>query len=278
MQTNPLQQYFRQPAIFIRLPSNGQFYPPGSLTETANGEYPVLPMTTMDEIVYRTPDALFNGSAVTTVIQSCVPNIRDAWSMPSMDIDTVLTAIRIASYGHEMEISTKCPSCETESDYNVDLRQVLEKISAEGYKQPLALTDLEISFRPMTYKQMNANSMEQFEDQKILQSLDTGEIDNDKKLKMLGDVLKKITSVTTRALAENIKSVKTPTGVVDNTDFITDWLANTDRRVFTAVREAVLERKRKTELQPLHINCQNCQNKYDQVFTLNMSNFFADAS
>ena len=87
MDNNPLKQYFRQPAIFIQLPSQGKFYKDGALVPTANGEYPVLPMTTLDEITYRTPDALFNGTAVANVIESCVPNIRDAWAMPGMDVD-----------------------------------------------------------------------------------------------------------------------------------------------------------------------------------------------
>ena len=88
-QPNPLSQYFRQPAIHIRLPSGGQFYPVGSINMPPNGELPVLPMTAVDEITYRTPDALFNGSAVISVIQSCVPAIRNAWVMPSTDIDAV---------------------------------------------------------------------------------------------------------------------------------------------------------------------------------------------
>ena len=57
---NPLRRYFRQPAIYIRLPSAGKFYPPGTLDMPANNELPVLPMTAVDEIVSRTPDALFN--------------------------------------------------------------------------------------------------------------------------------------------------------------------------------------------------------------------------
>ena len=116
MNSNPLSQYFRQPAVFIRLPSLGKFYATGALEPTENNEYPVLPMTTLDEITYRTPDALFNGQAVISVIQSCVPNIKNAWSMPAMDIDTVLIAIRIATYGHEMDINTPCPGCENEDE------------------------------------------------------------------------------------------------------------------------------------------------------------------
>ena len=108
---NPLKQYFRQPAVYLRLPSDGQFWPQGSLEMPANKELPVLPMTAIDEITYRTPDALFNGQAVVNVIQSCVPNIRDAWSAPGADINSILIAIRMASFGHEMELNSTCPAC-----------------------------------------------------------------------------------------------------------------------------------------------------------------------
>ena len=110
MSDNPLSNYFRRPSIYIKLPSEGKFYPPGMLDMPPNEEIPVYPMTAIDEISYRTPDALFNGSAVVNVISSCVPNIKDPWAMPSIDLDTVLSAIRIASYGHTLEIETTCPN------------------------------------------------------------------------------------------------------------------------------------------------------------------------
>ena len=90
---NPLQAWFRRAAIYMRLPSQGQYWPEGSLDMPTNGEFPVLPMTALDEITYRTPDALFNGQAVVDVVQSCLPNIRDAWLMPSTDLISVLISI-----------------------------------------------------------------------------------------------------------------------------------------------------------------------------------------
>ena len=110
---NPLNQYFRQPAIYIKLPSGGNYYPPGAIEMTQTGDIPVLPMTAIDEITYRTPDALFSGQAVVNVIQSCIPNIKDAWAIPSVDIDTILVAIRIATYGHNMEFATTCPKMDS---------------------------------------------------------------------------------------------------------------------------------------------------------------------
>ena len=94
--SNPLQKYFRQPAIYVVLPSEGRHYPPGTLDMPTNGEIPIYPMTAMDEIISRTPDALFNGSAVAQLFKSCVPNIKDPWAVPQIDIDMLFTAIRIA--------------------------------------------------------------------------------------------------------------------------------------------------------------------------------------
>ena len=278
MDSNPLKQYFRQPAIYIRLPSQGRFWPRDTLDMPPNGELAVLPMTTMDEITYRTPDALFNGSAVVSVVQSCCPNILDAWHMPSTDIDTVLVAIRIATYGHEMDVSTRCPACETEADYGVDLRRVMEEVSSPDYSKPLQLGDLEIWFRPMSYANINANNLQQFEDQKMLASMQEAEIDDATRARQLGEILKKITEITTVALAQNIAAIKTPTAQVTETDMISDWLQNVDRNMFNSVRDHVIELRRKGEIKPLHIRCGNCGHEHEQAFTMDMTTFFGDAS
>jgi hypothetical protein len=278
MNSNPLSQYFRQPAVFIKLPSQGKHYPPGALEPTVNGEYPVLPMTTLDEITYRTPDALFNGQAVISVIQSCVPNIKNAWQMPGMDIDTVLVAIRTATYGHVLDISSQCPSCGEEADYGADLRIVMDSIHAPDYSKQLSLGDLEIYFKPMSYQQMNENSMTQFEEQKTLQMLQSAEGDNASKLNQLGEVLKKITAVTTAALAQNIELVKTPSAQVTDLAHITEWLSNCDRTMFARIRDHIIAQKQQGELQPLDVKCNSCGNEYKQSFTLDMTNFFGAAS
>jgi len=142
---NPLKQFFRQPAIYLRLPSGGEFWPDGSLDMPSNQELPVFPMTAIDEITYRTPDALYNGQAVVSVIQSCIPAIRDAWKMPTTDLNAALVAIRIASYGHEMEMTTTCPSCNTDSEYGLDLRQILDKLKTGDFHKTLEHGDLVIS-------------------------------------------------------------------------------------------------------------------------------------
>jgi bacterioferritin-associated ferredoxin len=277
-QINPLKQYFRQPAIYIRLPSQGKYYPPGVLDMPANGELPVFPMTAVDEITYRTPDALFNGAAVVSVIQSCVPNIRDAWNIPAMDLDTILVGIRVASYGHEMDVVSQCPKCSHESNFNVDLRMVLDQMKTPDYEKSIVHRDLEIYFRPMSYQELNENNQMQFDEQRIFQMLPDQEIPEQEKLKAISDALKKITEITVQALAQSIAAIKTPQALVTEPEFIKEMLQNCDTKIFNAIRDHIVEMKNQSELQPLKIACSECQNEYRQNITLNMASFFGVAS
>ena len=114
----------RQPKIYIRLPSNGKYWPDGSIDMPDNGELPIYSMTAKDELTLKTPDALLNGQAVVDIIQSCVPNIKNAWVTPNIDLDTLLVALRIATYGEMMEISHTVPGTSEEVTHNIDLRIV----------------------------------------------------------------------------------------------------------------------------------------------------------
>jgi hypothetical protein len=235
-------------------------------------------MTAIDEITYRTPDALFNGQAVVSVIQSCCPAIQDAWQTPSVDINSLLVAIRLASYGHDMEINTTCPACSNEDEYSLDLRTVLDQQVCPDYDQNLQMGDLEIVFRPMSYQEQNKTNALQFEEQRILNMLPNSDIDPEVKLNKLNEVLRKITEVTVDALTHNIQTVRTPTAIVSEPAHIREFLLNCDRRMFNAVRDRVIELREFSDLKPVAIKCNNCENQYQQPLTLDMASFFEHAS
>jgi hypothetical protein len=278
MSNNPLKQYFRQPAIYVRLPSKGQYYPPGTINMPPTGELPVYPMTAIDEITYRTPDALFNGQATVSVLQSCVPDIRDHWSTPAMDIDTLLISIRIASYGHDMDFGTKCPKCGHECEHTVDLRGLLDRMRTPDYNKSLKSGDMEMFFRPMTYRNLNDNNAMQYENQKLLQVLPDGEIPDAEKMNALSAALKRITEITVKALAQSISAVKTPQALVSEPEYIEELLNNCDRDLFNRIKDHIIELKSQSEMPPMMLTCPECKNQYEQTITLDMSSFFEPAS
>jgi hypothetical protein len=278
MTTNPLQQFFRQPAIYLRLPSGGQFWPPGSVDIPQTGELPVFPMTAADEITYRTPDALFNGQAVVDVVQSCIPAIKNAWAIPSIDLNPILVAIRIASYGHEMEIGTTCPACSTNAEFSLDLRSVLDQMRAPDYTTALRQGDLEIAFHPMSYQQQNASNLEQFESQQIMRSVPDSGLPEREKVQQMSELIKTITRLTIRALTASIASVRTPHALVTDPAHIQEWLENCDRALFTEIRNHAIKLRTDTELRPMDLTCRDCGHRYEQGLTLDMASFFELAS
>jgi hypothetical protein len=276
--SNPLQRFFRQPAIYIRLPSEGRTWPEGTLNMPTNGELPVLPMTAMDEITYRTPDALFNGEAVVSVIQSCIPNVADAWAAPSTDVDAMLIAIRIASYGHSMDINTQCPACETEAEFGLDLRTVIDRLSAGDYSKPLEIGDLEIYFRPLCYREQTNNNNLQFEQQKTLNLLADAEAEETAKVEQINVMMRRIMEITVTTMAQSIQEIRARDAVVADHQMILEFLNNCDRAVFGRIKDHVIALRADSELRPLDLTCGKCSHQYQQAFTVDMSRFFVSGS
>lgn len=120
---NPLLQKVRIPGETFTLPSRGIFYKNGELAEgTQNGEVHVLPMTTIDEIVMKTPDKLFSGEAINEVFQRCIPQVLKPSELLAKDVDYLLVCLRKLSYGPTIEIkwTHDCKDAK-EHDYSVPL-------------------------------------------------------------------------------------------------------------------------------------------------------------
>ena len=276
---NPLKQFFRQPAIYLSLPSGGHHWPASALSMPENRELPVYPMTAIDEITYRTPDALFNGQAVINVVHSCVPNIKNAWEIPGIDLNAVLIAIRIASYGHEMELATKCPKCGTESDFGIDLRMVLDSIREPDYSTPIQHGDLEITLMPVSYRNQNQVGLKQYEQQRSVQQIQNDpSMSDDEKIKRLNETMHLITELTIETLKYSIASIRTPDALVTEIDFIRDFLVNCDRKLYQEIRDRVIELRNSSELKPFEVVCPECSHKHQQTLTLDQAAFFGVAS
>jgi hypothetical protein len=275
---NPLKAFFRQPAIYLKLPSDGAYWPDGSIDFPQNRELPVYPMTAVDEITYRTPDALFSGQSVVNVVQSCMPNIKNAWTAPFIDVNSILIGIRIASYGHNMEVSTVCSNCEHEDDFELDLRNVLDQLKIPDYEETVNNGDLEIIFRPMSYEEQNQSNIEQFEQQRMIRMIPGADIPEEEKIQRMAEVMRKITELTLKAIKTSIAAIRTPNATVTEPEHIEEFLNNCDRTVFALIRDHAIKLRQTSELKPVKLKCTECSTEYEQQLTLDMANFFAPAS
>ena len=278
---NPLTKYFRQAKIFIRLPSKGRFYPPGTIEIPESEEFAVYPMTAKDELMFKTPDALINGESVVQVIKSCIPNIKDPWKMPSIDSDAVLIAIRLATYGEKMEITTKLPVTGEFRDFEIDLRALLDQMAEFEYESFLQINpEITIELRPSTYKEFTKTSLKTFEEQRILRLVDDDTITDENKLQAFSNSFKKLTDLTINMVVESIVSIDTPDGKVTNRDFIIDFFNNSDKSMFDMILKHLEKMKSGSSIKPLKIIsspediASGIPAEYEIPITFDQSNFF----
>jgi hypothetical protein len=275
MNANPLKQYFRRPEIYLKLPSGGKFYPADSIDLPDNQELPVYPMTAIDEITSKTPDALFNGSAVADIIKSCVPAIKDPWSMPSMDLDAILLAIRSATNGNELEINSTCPSCTEESKYGINLASLLGTIKSDDYDNPLVIGELQIKFKPLTYKEANAGNMSQFLMQRQVREfqLVTDE-DEEARNKKSSELMKVIQKLNIDLIANTVESISVGDEKVNNREHLHEFIEKCDRNAFEKIRTHVTNIRQSSTIQPQKLRCVSCSHEYTQELALNITDFF----
>jgi len=273
---NPLQKHFRRPMIYIKLPSQGQFWPDNALELPVTGELPVFPMTTKDEITIRTPDALLNGNGVVDVIKSCIPNIKDPWKMPSIDVDATLIAIRIASYGNMMEVDTRCPHCDESNSYNVDLNNVVAGIKAPDYSHPLVEDSLTFKFRPQYYFEVNQSNLVSFEEQKLLNTIRDPSIDEEERAKQYADHMARLIDLNNLLYVNSTESITTTDGVVvTDQAFINEFYKNSSRQVVDKVKRELEKFSQVAAVKPMIVTCAECEKEFSVNITFDYSNFFA---
>ena len=277
-ESNPLKAYFRQPAIYIKLPSDGKYWPKGSIDIPVTGEIGVMPMTAKDEITMKTPDALMNGQAVVDVIQSCIPAIKDAWKCPTIDLDMLLAAIRIASYGEGLEISTLC-ACEKKIslDYKVDLRTIVDFLSRIEFEDKIKLDNgLVVNIKPLDYTQLSKAQIKMWEQQKIFTTVNNDSLSDEQKLKIFNESFGKLTAMTIDNFVSMIESIEVTDQIVNNKEYIQEFINNAGRDIYNQFEAKLDEIKEATHIKPMKVKCTEpgCDKEFELPISLDQSNFF----
>jgi hypothetical protein len=278
---NPLQKYFRQPKVYLDLPSKGKFYPEGVLDMPETGEIPIFAMTAKDELTMKTPDALLNGAATVELIKSCAPNIKDPWQMPSVDLDAVLIAIRIATYGENLEITTKIPNVGEEKDFQIDLRQLLNKLTNSDFINSIEIDNMILELKPLTYKEFTDSAMKTFEEQRIFRLVNNDSIPEEEKLQRFNESFVKLTNLTVNMMTKSIKSITVEGDTVDNELFIKEFIDNADKVFYNTILEHLEEQREKFKIEPFKVIsteeeiAKGAPKEYEVPITFDQSNFFA---
>lgn len=257
---NPLLEGLNAiPGETFRLPSGGHFYTDGELADTVkDGEVHVYPMKTVDELIMKSPDKVLTGKAVEEVFARCIPDIKKPEELLANDVDYLLAAIRVVSYGDEAEIGAT-HTCEDakEHSYKVSVRDILREsreIDPTSLKKnyKMKLEGYTLSIRPPKFKSV-LNLYQTISDE-FLQNAEEDEI-----------AVKMITN-----LADMIVDVNG----VDNPEFIIEWLQNIKAGWINRISDFTRETSTWGVEYLRHVKCRDCGEEFEVSIPTNPITFF----
>jgi hypothetical protein len=278
---NPLMKHFRQPKLYIDLPSKGLFYPQGTLELTEDGKVAVYAMTAKDEIMIKTPDALLNGQSTVSVIENCVPGIKNGWVVPNIDLDALLTAIRIATYGEMLSMEFTLPGTTEERAFETNLVELLDELVQGEYETSYTHNEFTIETAPMTYKQFTDVALKTFEEQRIIRIVDDNDMSESEKIQKFNETFKRLTDININNVYNSVKSIKIGDQTVTDKRHLDEFLQNAPVDVYKSILDHIDAQRTKFTVKPRKIitseedRAAGAPDTIEVPINFDASNFFA---
>lgn len=275
--SNPLKGYFRKPGIWIKLPSQGQYYAAKPKELNDMGEIPVYPMTARDELMLKNADALLNGTAVSQLLQSCVPCIENPESMPAIDLDPILLAIRRCTYGEKMDITTVC-DCDEKAvnEVTLNLNHFISSITVLDRIDPIGLDNgIKIYVKPVSIKQLLHLNWVQYEQVRNIQLAEQQNVDEKTRVDLLQKSYNELTTENINIVADCVDTVLLPDGVtVTDRRNIKEWMSDLSKPDFKLIETAIMAIGEKGLNKKFSVDCAKCKKTYESQLDLNPTTFF----
>ena len=270
---SPLKNFRRQPKIYISLPSQGKYYKDNIIANNTFTEIPVFSMTASDEILYKTPDAMITGNATSANIKSCIPSVLDPWNIITLDIDTLLIGIRMATYGDSMTVDHKC-SCGGSNSYEINLNKYLEYYQNCKFIDSLKIDDFTFKIKPLTYRKWTEVQKKTVTLQRAINTQVTKIDDENEKMKALDNITLQINDLAISTIFDYVESIEVGGEIETNKNEIIDFMANQDLTYFKQIKE-VVEKNIETWAMPGEkVVCSACKKNNNIRIGMDTSDFF----
>jgi hypothetical protein len=277
---NPLSKFYRTATLSVKLPSRGRYYSDGVVELNDDDEVGILPMTAQDELVLQNPDALLNGEAVTKVIKSCVPDVKIPKKLLNCDIDVLMIAIRVASYGDDAMMEQNCPKCKEKNSFTLNLDNLLNHADTldEEYETVLD-SELTVYIAPSKFENVVKQQKAAFHNTKLEQAIRDPDLSDEQRLKILSQVFEKMANLTFEQTLDSISKVvftDEEGELIEVTDkkHISEWLGNTEKNSMDAIQDKISEVNSIGIEKALQAKCMHCEHMWEATIEFNPVNFF----
>lgn len=273
---NPLSQFNKKTARYIKIPSQGAGYSKG-IKLSDSGELAVYPMTARDELMLKSPDALLNGQAVLEVLSHCVPDIASPEEILIIDLDAIMVAIRMATYGDEMDIIVECTSCNAPNTVGLSLPALLDQQTYWiGLTEIKLASGIKVKLKPTTIKDKNRMSISSFDQMTELTQIDKEEGKTTDKMAKANKSFGNLVDLSLNLVAGSILEAVTPENlVIKDFAIIKEWVLDLSKSEFDLIDVALRELAKIGVPKSMNIKCDKCHAISETAINFNPSDFFA---
>jgi len=276
--TNPLADFYRNPKLYVSLPSGIGHYSEDIIEKTEVDELPVYPMTAKDDILTKNPDALLNGDAVIKLVKSCVPAVKNPAELLAPDMEVLLIAIRQASSdGNTMEVNRQCPECNESNSFDLDLSVALaESQNIEPFKTITLSNGLDVVITPTNYLHTIQSAKAVIEQNRQFRTIQAD--NSDEQLKALGDALEKLSNMNYEVIVKSIQSISIPGGeTVTDIEQISEFLNNVEKEIGMELNDHVSEINNGGIQKEIEMQCGECSHVYMTPINYDPVGFFLNS-
>jgi len=281
MSNNPLQRYFRRPALWVKLPTLGKWYTNGEVTFNERQEVQVFGITAIDEIMLNTPDALFNGHALETVINSCIPEVHDVKRLSQPDLDALFLGIKSATNNGKHEMTRTCVQCKHENTFDIQCNQLLDSMTyIEDSDTVINIDgDIKVHIKPYDFEMRSLLIQHQLEERKALSIIEKNITDNNlEKADQFARSLEKMSRLSFRLIADSVTAIEIlgkDRQFVDNKEHIAEWMTNVNKLTSDAIVSAVNTLNEVGPPKTTAAQCTNCGHTWTETLTFDPALFFS---
>lgn len=147
--TNPLRDEIETsfPRVDLELPTRGQFYAPDVLANGGTVQVGILSL--IDEQKYRDPFLLVSGHGVYDMVRHICPDVLRPDQLCEVDVEAILVAARLASYGPTLKLKHICQNTEqVEKEAATDTKPAVMGLCAHDNSIELNLQEFIFRYAP----------------------------------------------------------------------------------------------------------------------------------
>lgn len=292
VEKNPLLERFnKMPPETFRMPSGGILYNNGEIdADVINGEVIIYPMTTVDEITMRSPDMLYQGTAIEKVFSRCIPEIKKPFDILANDVDYLLICLRIVTYGNNLQIYWNCPICTKNKDESAGTVHTEQTHEKDPYELAKSIGEEAVNVKPVHTINLsnflrNIKPLD-LQNKNFEVNLDTGEC---VKLRpsTFGEMIKLYQYDPSKLLTpeemteyviDAILSVIDSVDGVKNREFIREWALRCKAPVLNKLQEEIHKANDWGTSHQHSVKCDKCGHETELEIPLNPLHFFTAPS